>query len=224
MDIQKLSKKIKALMAKAEGTDNANEQAVFMAKADQLMEQHQISVIDLEADDPIDRDSVLTGSSGFPSWRKNLTASIALYYGCKVVNTRLRDGFRMYVYGPESCRVTAAIMTPFIIRQVLRSGSKLSKTSLAPNTSKCQRQVGNALFGRIAVIMHEQRQKDKTVNGHSRTALVRVDATEARIQQDFKSCSSRSMNGASSTAARNAAKSISLHKQAGHSATKRIAS
>jgi hypothetical protein len=45
--------KIKALLAKAASTDNQNEAEIFLSKAHELMEKHQLDTSDLESDDPM---------------------------------------------------------------------------------------------------------------------------------------------------------------------------
>lgn len=88
----KILTRIKALLAKANGTDNQHEAEVFLAKAQELLQEHQLdsSALD-DVDDPIEVGRVaFTAAAKPPSWHKNLFIAVGCYYGCQVaISTRI---------------------------------------------------------------------------------------------------------------------------------------
>ena len=128
--------KIQALIAKAEGTDNEHESAIFMAKAIDLMQKHQIELHDLNVDDKIHVTIGMTATRSAPSWKRKILSALAQYYGCQTVldshyiktKTGKRvPGYSLELVGPESARVTTELMFPFVIKQIMASGNKLAR-------------------------------------------------------------------------------------------------
>lgn len=82
----KIVEKIKALLAKASGTDNEAEAEIFFAKAYELMEKHQLDVTDLESEDPMGEEiGVSAKGRGGVDWNERLMFPVARYYGCKAI-------------------------------------------------------------------------------------------------------------------------------------------
>lgn len=120
----KITRIIKALLAKAAGTDNEAEASIFATKAHDMMEQYQIEVSDVLRDDPIDRNKPYSATTSSPSYKKFLWRSLARYYGCKtMLHWVSHTEYEIHIVGRESARVTTELMYPFIMKQVRDAGA-----------------------------------------------------------------------------------------------------
>ena len=129
-ELTKLKKKILALLAKAERTDNEHEAASFGAKARALMEEHQLTMAQLDqTQDELGR-TLIVLKYGDACW-VNLAASAATYLGCYALLTSTwQDGKSrkaIIFVGRASARAVAEIMYPFWYRCCLRAGQRLHK-------------------------------------------------------------------------------------------------
>lgn len=220
----KITKIIKALLAKAAGTDNENEASIFAAKAHEMMERYQIEVNDVLKDDPIDRSKPYAATSSSPSYKKHLWRALAHYYGCKTVLQWTGDtDYEVHIIGRESARVTTELMYPFIMQQVREAGRKLSQgCSIKPEA--CIRDVANALVMRLQKLTAAQRATEpQPVTQAGKNALLVISETKAlmeRLYPKLKSVSGRGIG--TSDAAPGAAEGISLSRQTTGSTTKRL--
>jgi len=218
----KITRIIKALLAKVAGTDNEAEAAVFAAKAHEMMEQYQIEVSDVLRDDPIDRNKPYSATTSSPSYKKHLWRSLARYYGCKtMLNWVSHTEYEIHIIGRESARVTAELMYPFIMKQVREAGRKISDMGdMKPEA--CIRDVANALVLRLDKLTAEQRENDPApVTQSGKNALVAVNAINALMKQLYpnaKPGAARSIGTSGSATA--AAAGISLNRQTTGNTTK----
>ena len=220
----KITKIIKALLAKAAGTDNEAEADIFAAKAHAVMEQYQVEVGDVLKDDPIDRNKPYAATTSSPSYKKFLWRSLARYYGCQtMLNWSSHTEYEIHIIGRESSRVTAELMMPFVMDQV-RTAGRLVASSTGEKVEACVRDVANALVLRLNKLIAEQEKNEPTPATRSgKNALVAVNAINQLMTQLYpraKSGGGRSIG--TSDAARGAAAGISLSRQMGGSDTKRI--
>jgi hypothetical protein len=82
-----IKRKIQALLAKANGTDNEHEAEAFMAKAMDLLAEHQLDLGELVGDDdPILHHVGLKQASSGHAWRWRLYSAVAQFYGCKSIH------------------------------------------------------------------------------------------------------------------------------------------
>ncbi len=244
-DQQKIALKIQALIAKAQSTEHQAEAEAFMAKAQQLLEDHQLDLGDLvEAQDPVIINSTAfeqTDSS--PSWYKDLFVALGRLYGCKAVKSpkliltptgKSRWGYAIELTGRESAIKTTELMFPWVKKQCQSKGTELSKQTGRANNMEARR-VGNALVNRIWGMIRTEELKAKQAQEaqSANIDLTRADAnalvTQDRVLQVFNERykNLRIIAGratSTSAAARAAASSIGLHRQAGGSATLRIGS
>lgn len=221
----KITKIIKALLAKAAGTDIEAEASIFAAKAHAMMEQYQINVSDVLKDDPVDRSKPYSATSSSPSYKKHLWTALAHYYGCEtVMRWTTYTEYTVDVIGRESSRVTTELMYPFIMKQVREAGRKVAAFQMNMKTEACIRDVANALILRIHKLTAAQKAVEPQPQTQmGRNALLVVSETKAimeRLYPKLKSGSGRSIG--TSDAARSVAEGISLNQQMGGSATKRL--
>lgn len=214
--------KIKALLAKASSTDNEHEAALFLGKAHELMEKHQLDASDLETDDPIDQTVGARANGGAsPDWDFQLMFSVADYFGCKAIQcTEYEAGkrvYRMRIVGRESARVTAVEMHKYLVKTVRRLGREhAAKTD--QNAGILQRRIGRALGIRI----HEMTPSEEEVMNGSATsagknALVTLNGVLAKYNDLFPD--SKPMGGRvlTTASAESIAGGINLNLQTGHS-------
>lgn len=220
---QKMAAKIKALLAKASSTEHEAEAEAFMAKAQQLLEEHQIDAAMLDGDD----DPVKVHLDGLqrtdkdPTWHKHLYSALAQLYGCKVVYwsawVRHHPGFTIQLTGRESAITTVELMYPWVKERCLEAGRRLAKQYPDMNSSQYARRVGNALVHRIHFLLAQQKNEPPRTEAAGRNALV----TQDRVQQVFDEHYGDSLKPARNTAistsaaARREAEGISLHRQMG---------
>jgi Protein of unknown function (DUF2786) len=242
-DKKKIAAKIQALIAKAQSTEHEAEADAFMQKAQELLEQHQISMGELlDADDP-----VIIDENGFeqtdssPSWYKDLYVAVAMMYGCKPVlapkmiitpNKYLRRGYAIELTGRQSAITTTQLMFPWIKQQCFEKGRQLVRLNYGysdPNEEKKQaRRVGNALVQRIHRLVAAERQKNQQAPATpgAKNALTTTDRVLQVYQDHYKNLTESRSRGptVSNSAAREAANSIGLHRQASGSSTLAIGS
>jgi hypothetical protein len=87
--MDKIVDKIRKLLAKANGTTNEAEAAIFAAKAHELMIANELDMTDVEQVASVETD-YLDVKYGEP-WRRILAMSVAEYYLCQFVGSRAYD-------------------------------------------------------------------------------------------------------------------------------------
>lgn len=226
--LQSIADKIRKIIAKAESTTNDDEADAFMAKAQSMMIEHGLSLLDigrLDAEDPVGHDKDFAYHSQSSSWRTPVVSSLASLYGCQIVRSHRGNQTYFTLFGRESARVTTTLMWPYVDRQVLRLARAAHAAGEFPSASVAASRIGYALALRIDKLVREERQREvKTATGRGLNALVPVDLIDAEMKSVFpRLVFSRPRTVKVSAAATKAAASISLHKQTGGSNIKRLA-
>lgn len=221
---QKIANTIKALLAKAAGSEFEGEAAIFAAKAQELMAKHQVEVTDILADDPIDRDVPYSATSSSPSYKKHLWTSLARYYGCRtVISWKGNVNYEIHVIGRESSHVTAALMYPFIMEQVRKAGRKIAQET-GHKPEAMIRDVANALVFRLNKLIAEQdANKPAPATTTGKNALIVTDAVNALMEKlypNLKSTPGRAIG--TNAKAVTAAQGISLSQQMSGEDRKRL--
>lgn len=224
-DQSKLIDRIKALLAKAKGTDNEHEADTFMAKAMELMERHQIDLTQLDdAADPIAERAGFEQNEGSHVWVRNLYCDLARLYGARtyfdcVLDARtFKRKIKVQVIGRESAKVTVDLMHPFVVKQVREQAKKLAPITGMSVQGQAKR-IGAALRHRIWKMIREQESAEgmaiKT-EAARKNALVTTNQTVALYEQITEGFSTRK-GGRSVTdgLARAAANQVSLARQMG---------
>lgn len=171
MSDQKIITKLRALLAKAEGTTGAEAES-FMTKVREMMVKHQIEMHTLRQEpDPLgghDQGILLD-----EQWAIGVCNAGAEYLGCATIFNEFSDskmiGCRLY--GRRSACVTATQLLGHWIMEVRRMAQRYQLPA---------EDVGNALSVRIARLIAEQGPAPNTTG----TDLVPIDEARAAAMGD----------------------------------------
>lgn len=226
--------KIKALLAKAASTEFEAEAEVFLAKAHELMEKHQLSAEDLERDDPVGHEETYERADrGGVDWDFSLMFGVADYFGCQAIRLppdRRNRRYRIGLVGRESARVTATEMHKYLIRTVRRMAREKEGTrefrrfreidgryywtGQYLNADQIARLLGNALKERLHQLAYEARPKNDAPTVSGKNALVTLDRVVALYNEIYPDAIAIRGNGGYSTGnARELANQINLSRQ-----------
>ena len=183
-DMDSIKKRIAALIAKAEGTDNINEAMAFMAKANELLERYQLERHELHIDDPFGNDP--RDCSPSDAWIFKVVGASARYWGASVVweETRRREvnGRKAYrIFGPESARVTHDLMIDYLLAQVRLQGRNYAREHRV-TASVGARNVGFAFANRLNELAASNKVRR---DGLASRALVPVDINKQMIDEFY---------------------------------------
>lgn len=237
MTDHKIIARIRKVLAKAEGTNNAAEAETLMAKVQSMLDEHNLNLLEVGRvdDDPIGTDKNVEHCFVVDSWKSKLGSALARLYGCRVVTFKPRNKTFMSISGRESGRVTWALMLPFVVSQVKAEGKRLydadqgamhdGRPAEGRSRNSFNRMVANALTSRVWRMVREAEHADSERIANGSRALAPVDLVEAEMNSAFPSLAkSRSSRLSTTGAARAAAEGISLHRQTGGDDARRIGS
>jgi Protein of unknown function (DUF2786) len=234
-----IREKIAKILEKAKSTDSEAEAEMLLAKAMQMMEEHQIEAHELgDASDPI---GMTVGCSnvqaGPPSYKFEVQRALAALYGCKSIrmwDKRTRDlstgklkpqTWRQEMVGSLSARVTTELMTEYVWDQ-LKALARSQGAELDIKPSIQLRKLANAMSYRVWKLVRENMARETPVarTQAASNALVLVKtATEAKYDELYPDVTTgKAKARTSNAAARAGAAGISLHRQTGGSAALRI--
>lgn len=221
-DQSKIKSKIAALLAKAKGTDNENEASIFLAKAMELLEIHQLSMSDLDdANDPVRHDSGLDGTKWVASWQRDVFRALGKLYGCHSVKNMVAGGYYQELVGRESSIITTKLMFDYVKGECNRLGRQLYQSGAAESNAQGARHVGNALVRRIFELCPKD-DKPRT-DAVGQNALVTKSRVMQVVDEHYgKLQQGRGARTKTSGSARELAAGIGLHRQAGGSAALRL--
>lgn len=211
-----VAEKIAKIIAKAQSTDQAGEAEVLMAKAEQLLQAHNLTMADVDeaqrvTEDPMGKDSGEVSHS----WECRLFGVVAQLYGCQIVYWNGGRGkTRISVVGRLSGRTTVKLMWPYILGEVRKKALAHSKVT-GQSGSTSRRRVAEALRYRIWELIREARSADevRVAQGGS-TALVPVSEVESAVAEYHgKVGKGRGAQVGTDAVAVGLAKDISLHRQ-----------
>lgn len=229
-DQSKIKRIVQALLAKAKGTDNEAEASAFLAKAMDMLQQHQLDVGDLvDADDPILKHVGLSRAKSGHAWRWKLYSKVAQLYGCKSIHiecylknedgtyqrdkqNRLIPGYEQTLVGRESAIITTDLMYPWIVQQVRDKAREIARETGMSEQGQAKR-VAAALITRIARLIADQASTPPSTPA-GRNALVVMDQVTSKYDElfpDTKNLVSRAAR--TDSMSRDAANSIGLHRQ-----------
>jgi len=182
-NVDKIKDKISKLLAKANGTENAAESAAFMAKVEELLTAHQLSMGDVIKNDPMERTVLFVAPVAYRPWHYLIPQIVGEYYGCKVIAVKERNRTLMVAVGRESTRVTAEMMLPFIVGQLREQAAEYRKKTLY-SAKKSMHDVCDAFCHRLMQLI-EMRQETAKAHGNTDRALVLMDEADAAMAEFF---------------------------------------
>jgi hypothetical protein len=239
----KIAELVKALLAKAASTEFEAEAEVFLAKAHELMEKHQLSADDLEKDDPLGAEDAYEVKNPYGTdWDFGILFPLARYFGCKCIriekdhlypNGKWKSKFTMEIMGRESARTTVIEMHKYLVSTIRKIGLEKSKQDLREfrkyrknhwdemvwtgeylNADQIRRRIGNAMIERLAILAYREEQKNKQPTAAGQNALVTLNGVNALFKQRHPEAEDIKGAGLSTTnAAREIANSIGLNVQ-----------
>ena len=214
---QTIADKIRKIIALAESTTHPDEADAFMAKAQDLMMSHGMSLLDigrLDADDPVGTDRDVTTANTSAAWRVQVGGALAKYYGCEMITGKSGTMTMMHLVGRESARVTFSLMVEYVFRQVRSQAHIAHKAGVYGNHKLAMTAVGNALALRIWKLVRDQRANTTSGIGKGMNALVPVDMIDLEKRRAFPSLRTRPARPLKTdSAAMAAADKISLRHQ-----------
>jgi hypothetical protein len=223
-----IADKIAKIIAKADSTTNPKEAEVFMAKAQQLMEEYGFTLLDLgrlDSDDPVGTTRDSAHHFKADNWARHVAYSLGSYYGAKVYTTTYGNKIVHSVVGRESARVTYSIMIHFVLRQVRAMARKAFKDGVYASESRARTAIGNALSRRLWILSNEQKaRREDSGAGSGLNALVPVDLIKQECEASFPDASLLSFKGTTDTYAVGEAEKIAINRQTEVDRKNRIAS
>jgi hypothetical protein len=236
--LNSIKRKIAALLAKANSTDNEHEAAAFIAKANEMLEAHQLEgwdpndVAASTAADPVNREMMFSWKDATPSLNDHkLFSALARFYGCRVIQqhgramnakkTRFVNTTELHVFGAESARETLKLMFPFVMDQCKAAGKRLNAQGHG-SPSKMALRVVNALLFRVHRLTEEAKVTVKAPVAQSR-ALVIVNQVDAMVDASYSNLKTTKARAITTTQAATAeAAKVSLNRQVRGDGTKLI--
>lgn len=213
-----IADKIRAIIAKAKSTTHEAEAETLMAKAMQLMEEHQIDAAALNAADPLgDIKGEHKPKSGPSSYREKLNQTLATYYGCKTMWIARANTRALNVYGPESARITYELMSEYVWEQITAAAK-----AMPGDAGQNRRHIVNALRSRVVEMTQQERPQPTTEA--ARNALVKIGTElEAYVAERHPNAQATKARMRWHSDAGNVAAGISLSRQTGTTKQQRIA-
>lgn len=211
-----IADKIRKIIAKADSTSHPEEAEAFMKKAQILMMEHGLSLLDLgrlNTDDPVTSDlSCMTINHANDKWRRDLVIALARYYGSRVIYSINGGNSKLSFFGRESANITTSLMYPYVDRQVLHLARQAAADGYYSSPNAARKRIGNALCIRIWEMIEQP--EIKAQEGTGSNALVPVDLVRAAIEEVFGKTESRASKLSYDAKGADLAKSVSLNLQA----------
>ena len=226
--MKSIADKIRKILALADSTSHPEEAASFMEKAQEMLEAHGLSLLDLgrlDSDDPIGTDRNATKHYAADNWLGLVSGQLARFYGAELVSSRNKNTYQHAIVGRESARLTYQLMQPFVARQVRQLAKEGVKAGDYKTESRAKTAIGNALAYRIhllAQVQVDRRKEDQP--GKGLNALVPVDMIALEVADQFPNLRAvKNRTVSTSAASRETAEKVNLNLQTGHAKVKQIA-
>lgn len=201
MTDQSTMRRLRALLAKAEGTDNPHEAAAFMGKVREMLDTHNLTMTDLERTTSQDVLNLLLPSQEM--WVKILVGATAEYYDCAAVFMQDvqpgHDGG--VIYGREGARTVCERMLPYILSTITRIARA--------DPAVTERGIGEAFTRRVIVLLRQRQSSPVTGS----TALTILSEAQQAMNAAGETSSEMVQVGRSSVLEYIYAESISLGEQ-----------
>lgn len=211
----KIIKRIRKVLALAEGTDNPQEAEIMMAKVYSMLTEHNLELVDVETaseDDPVDVDRKAYKHYVKDSWFRWTVIRLGQLYGVTVVYYKIgKNTTAMDAVGRESARITLQLMVPFVRKQIRAQAVALAADE-GYSRAKAERYIANALNLRILRLAASEIRKSSVKTGG--VALVPVDEIKQKLDSEFGDLTNvRQRSTTTTSKAVERAKEISLNRQ-----------
>lgn len=178
---------IAKLQAKAKGTDNEAEAALFAAKVAELLAKHNLDEAMLRSRDA-DRQQGPIGTHNFgqrvpDAWRERILIGVARVYFCKVtfgLRSGKADPHAYRLTGREHNVVVAKAMAEYLFATVKRMARSYSPISREQKDYR--KGAGDRLYRRLYDMAEAQRQPDPQASGNGMALMV---VTEDKAIEQF---------------------------------------
>lgn len=212
--------RIAKLMAKAKGTDNEHEAALFAAKAAEMLAEHNLTEEMLRSRDS-DREQGPIGGYDFTTrcpdrWRELILQGCAKLYYCELIKMNIA-GAKYRLYGREHNYIVAKLMAEYLFATVKRMAREYSPGKV--EQSDFRRGAGLRLYERLLELHKAQLGPVSPSNPGNLPALINheiiaVDDYIASALGKLRTSKAKPMKmGFGAMAGRSAADKIGLNTQ-----------
>lgn len=231
-----IMRKIAALMAKANGTENEHEAAAFAAKAHAMLAEHNLSLTDVlkygaaKAGDAVGKTPHSNKYVG--GWRSSLMNSVAAYYFCKLVISHEYDAAtgknrKCFLLIGKTHNVAVAVsMFDYLEKTTVRLGREWMRSDAGSRSEQLnfEKGCGLRIAARLDRLRYEAAELAKAApQGPSGglPALYNQEAAaiqafvEANMQLGKAHASKMRLQGRGAIAGRAAGDGVGLHTQVG---------
>lgn len=218
MTIENIARKISAIISKADSSTHPEEAAAFMAKANQMLEQYGIDLMDLgrlNQCDPVGVEMEAGKVSRSYPWALPLMHQLGRYYGVKTVYTKVYGSDTIIsCAGRLSARTTFQLMWPYVLRQVQNLARIAYNEGNYPTRMKAVAAVADAMTYRLHRLTESRQPASGSID--TQNALVPVDEIQQVLEKAFPNLtSSRKRRLTADRRSHDLAEKISLDSQVG---------
>jgi Protein of unknown function (DUF2786) len=221
-----LARRIRLLMAKAQGTDNEHEAAAFMAKVQEMLVDNGLSMSDVKKDDEVERGDI--GLSHHKDvWkspsRRQLLRAVCRYYMCEAIGPG-RQGMSWTIIGRPHNVEVAVSMTDYLVKTTVRMSNKWGREHPGANIIDFRKGCMLRLVERLLDMLAAQQQTKAEWKAGNPGNLPALYDSENRLVRAFKEANVATRPARRTTikagqagleAGRAAGGTISLHGQVG---------
>jgi hypothetical protein len=182
MDNEKVLKKIRALLARANEAQNDNEfeRQIALRQATNMMDQYSISMVDLDTEEDVRGAGFVATKTA--RWKANIVNHLSNLYGCKAYRSVGTNG-RTFVIGRQSHRTIVLELSEYVIASVEREAKKYKGTGKSYiNSFKLGAATG--VYQQTKRIIAE-RQRGETTSTSKALAVVNHYALEQKENEQW---------------------------------------
>lgn len=176
--ISKVADRIRKLLSLSESA-NANEAAAAAARAQELLQQHKLSMADVAAD--YDGDEIVKvplGAKGFKAmWRFVLATNAARAFFCECIGLRIGPRRKVVLLGRRSDTEIATHVFKFLVSEIERLSEVYAHATLCDRSQKL-----SFIQGATMAVVHSLQHRTQDFKASSETALTVVRRSEDELR------------------------------------------
>jgi len=175
--ISKVADRIRKLLSLSESA-NANEAAAAAARAQELLQQHKLSMADIAADYEDEIVRAPLGARGFKAmWRFVLATNAARAFFCECVGLRAGARRKVVLLGRRSDTEIATHVFKFLVREIERLGEVYAHSTLCDKDQKL-----SFIQGATMAVVYSLQNRTQHFKESSETALTVVRRSEDELR------------------------------------------